>query len=98
MQGYFNEPENVIITAVEKALDNGKLILTGYSKPVLVHPSFKAEWELSEDYPRPKQWLDIDGQVVEFALQRCKRALYGLLVQKPGINQVRILSFLPRHC
>lgn len=32
--------------------------------------------------------------MVEFALQRCKRALYGLLVQKPGINQVRPFPFV----
>lgn len=91
---YFNEPESVIITAVEKALDHRKLVLTGYSKPVLVHPAFKAEWELSEECPRPKQWLDIHGGVVDIALYRCRRAVYGLLVQKPGINQVRILPCL----
>jgi hypothetical protein len=62
--------------------------LTGYSKPVIVHAKYKAEWQLSEDLPQPKQWIDINGEVVDVALQRCRRAVYGLLVQKPGINEV----------
>jgi hypothetical protein len=80
----------VIITALEKAIDNGKLVLTGYSKPVIVHAKYKAEWQLSEDLPQPKQWIDINGEVVDVALQRCRRAVYGLLVQKPGINEASL--------
>lgn len=83
----------MIIAALEKALDNGKIILTGYAKPVLVHPKYQAEWRLSDDFPQPKQWIDINGGIVDVALQRCQRAVYGLLVQKPGINEVCPLCF-----
>ena len=57
-----------------------------------MHPKYRAEWQLSEDLPQPKQWIDIEGRVVGVALQRCRRAVYGLLVQKPGINEVRVVA------
>jgi hypothetical protein len=79
-------------------LTNNKLVLTGYSQPILVHPRYKNDWQLSDVMPNPKQWLDVFGQKVEPTFMRCVRAVYGLIVQKPGITQVRCSLELPSQC
>ncbi|KAJ9113697.1 hypothetical protein QFC22_006006 [Naganishia vaughanmartiniae] len=89
LKNYFHSTDPILITAIEKALDNNKLVLTGYSRPILVHPRNRNDWQLSDAMPNPKQWLDVYGQKVEPTFMKCVRAVYGTIIQKPGITQVR---------
>ncbi|KAJ9096859.1 hypothetical protein QFC21_005132 [Naganishia friedmannii] len=94
LKKYFNSSDTAVITAIEKALANNKLVLTGYSQPILVHPRYKSDWQLSDAMPNPKQWLDVYGQKVESTFMKCIRAVYGLIVQKPGITQFALREAL----
>ena len=66
---------------------------TGYSFPVLVSAKYIQPWSviISED-PRtrifPRRWLGIDGEKVAEFWAAALKAVIGVLVFRPGIQQV----------
>lgn len=80
------------------ALLGKHIFLVGYDQPRLVDQEhFRTAWHVpcpAQDGQettvlcQPRQWLDINGNIVKSAWLRCSTKVYSLIVQRPGISEV----------
>lgn len=78
---------------------NPPIRLVGYDGPRLVSLSFLEDWEvscsarISEQPPKlvfPRQWVTLNGDRNEKVWERCVKRAFGVVMQKPGISEVRV--------